>query len=116
MHTDESLTRLESVTSLFGSIMRRFVREVCPAYDTYELPKETEQRIRRAARQAASEGTSVGASSLSSRIPNARRHKTFSLQTYKYHAFADYVASIRRFGTTDVYSTEKVCYLGKLYV
>ncbi|KAH6911621.1 hypothetical protein BKA70DRAFT_1423365 [Coprinopsis sp. MPI-PUGE-AT-0042] len=33
--------------------------------------------------------------------------KTFNLDTYKYHALADYSSSIRRFGTTDSYSTER---------
>jgi hypothetical protein len=34
--------------------------------------------------------------------------KTFNLNTYKYHALADYPSTIRRFGTTDSYSTERV--------
>ncbi|RDB21901.1 hypothetical protein Hypma_011139 [Hypsizygus marmoreus] len=34
------------------------------------------------------------------------RPKTLKLNTYKYHAMGDYVATIRRYGTTDSYSTE----------
>jgi hypothetical protein len=37
-----------------------------------------------------------------------RRIKTFSLDTYKYHSLGDYVGHIRRYGTTDSYSTEPV--------
>jgi hypothetical protein len=40
--------------------------------------------------------------------PAGRRRKTFNLSTYKLHSLGDYVATIRRFGTTDSYSTEPV--------
>ncbi|KAG1857827.1 hypothetical protein F4604DRAFT_1931350 [Suillus subluteus] len=35
-----------------------------------------------------------------------KKKKSFNFHTYKFHALGDYVASIRRFGTTDLYSTE----------
>ena len=38
----------------------------------------------------------------------SRRLKDFSLNTYKVHALGDYTATIRRYGTTDSYSTEPV--------
>ena len=38
----------------------------------------------------------------------ARREAKFSLSTYKHHALGDYVQAIRRYGTTDSYSTESV--------
>jgi hypothetical protein len=38
----------------------------------------------------------------------ARREARFNLFTYKHHAFGDYVWTIRRYGTTDSYSTEPV--------
>jgi hypothetical protein len=38
-----------------------------------------------------------------------RRPKTLNLNTYKFHALGDYVNTIRKFGTTDSYSTEPVC-------
>jgi hypothetical protein len=40
-----------------------------------------------------------------------RRFKKFNLNTYKHHALGDYVETIRRFGTTDSYSTEPVSIL-----
>lgn len=47
-----------------------------------------------------------------------RRRKTFSLATYKHHSYGDYVATIRKYGTTDSYSTEVVrdvsCFLTQI--
>ena len=39
---------------------------------------------------------------------SARQPKQLNLNTYKYHALGDYVRTIRRFGTTDSYSTQPV--------
>jgi hypothetical protein len=39
-----------------------------------------------------------------------RQPKELSLSTYKLHALGDYVHTIRRFGTTDSYSTQPVSY------
>jgi hypothetical protein len=44
----------------------------------------------------------------SERSVAARKDKPFILKTYKFHALGDYVATIKRFGTTDSYSTEIV--------
>jgi hypothetical protein len=40
----------------------------------------------------------------------APRLKEFSFETYKLHALGDYSSTIRRYGTTDSYSTEPVSY------
>lgn len=40
--------------------------------------------------------------------PPRRRRKTMNLNTYKVHALGDYVETIRKYGTTDSYSTELV--------
>ena len=39
---------------------------------------------------------------------DGRRIKKFNLWTYKYHTLGDYADTIRRYGTTDSYSTEPV--------
>lgn len=39
---------------------------------------------------------------------STRRLKTLNLDTYKYHSLGDYADMIRRYGTTDSYSTEIV--------
>jgi hypothetical protein len=41
--------------------------------------------------------------------PIKKRKKTLKISTYKFHALADYVRTIRMFGTTDSYSTQTVC-------
>jgi hypothetical protein len=38
----------------------------------------------------------------------SRHKKTFNLNTYKLHALGNYTMTIRRYGTTDSYSTEMV--------
>jgi hypothetical protein len=38
----------------------------------------------------------------------ARKPKQLNLKTYKYHSLGDYVDTIKRFGTTDSYSTQGV--------
>lgn len=40
---------------------------------------------------------------------STKHKKTFNLQTYKLHALGDYTTTIRKYGTTDSYSTEMVC-------
>jgi hypothetical protein len=40
--------------------------------------------------------------------PLTRHPKTLNLNTYKHHALGDYSATIRKYGTTDSYSTEPV--------
>jgi hypothetical protein len=45
---------------------------------------------------------------LPSEHKGSRLRKSFNLATYKYHALANYAHTIRRFGTTDSYSTERV--------
>lgn len=39
---------------------------------------------------------------------SGRRCKSFNLNTYKLHSYGDYVDTIRKYGTTDSYSTELV--------
>ena len=41
---------------------------------------------------------------------SGRQPKQFNLNTYKFHALGDYCNTIRRFGTTDSYSTQPVSY------
>ncbi|KAG2120548.1 uncharacterized protein F5147DRAFT_766462 [Suillus discolor] len=39
-------------------------------------------------------------------LQQLRKGKSFNFHTYKFHALGDYMTTIRRFGTTDSYSTE----------
>jgi hypothetical protein len=60
--------------------------------------------------QISGTSTDQAGSTANSRLRNnKRRQKSFSLNTYKVHALGDYATTIRRYGTTDSYSTEPVC-------
>ncbi len=111
LHSDTSLTALERITSLLGQTMRTFVRRVCAAFDTRELPKETMARHRRAG-AAASKAANANATNTSTPRPPQRKvpakTKKFNLCTYKYHRMADYPRAIRRFGPTDNFTTQTV--------
>jgi len=97
MHTDPTLEILSHVTTSLGNSFRVFVGKTCAAFQTRELERE------RVARQRRQEKTAVQKASESSRKP-----KQLNLKTYKYHSLGDYVETIRRFGTTDSYSTQSV--------
>ena len=47
MHTDPTLSFLDSVTTILGQELCRFRRTVCSAYATKDLPKETAARGRK---------------------------------------------------------------------
>lgn len=54
------------------------------------------------------ESTTPEAGQLGATISDERAWKTFSLDTYKAHSLGDYVEAIKRYGTTDSFSTETV--------
>jgi hypothetical protein len=91
LHTDETLKILDTLTMLLGSQLREFRKTTCAAYETFESPREANSRQRRG--KAASSG---------------KKSKAFNLNTFKIHSLGDYVETIRRYGTTDSYSTEPV--------
>lgn len=84
LHTETTLSLLEAVTKEFGYLIRQFRDKTSDKYNTVELPHGADAR---------------------KRGPNSPKKKTLNLNTYKFHALADYVATIRLFGTTDSYST-----------
>jgi hypothetical protein len=77
--------------------VRKFRDITKSAFATFELPQETQARKRR----------SKGKETERTSNP-ARKPKTLNLFTYKWHALADYVRSIRFFGGTDGFSTQLV--------
>ncbi|KII92298.1 hypothetical protein PLICRDRAFT_104196, partial [Plicaturopsis crispa FD-325 SS-3] len=95
LHTDTTLRLLETVTTEYGKVMRKFASITCAAFATKELPKEIAARARRKAKRAAEQATV--------------NHKDFNLNTYKHHSISgDYVPAIRLYGTTNSYSTRAV--------
>jgi len=104
---------MESVTTVLGQELRRFVKDTCSRFKTTELPKEYAARGRRQSRKEAQnpEGTSNTAPKTGERKP-----KTLNLSVYKIHALGDYVSTIRLFGTTDSFSSQIVSLVSTLFI
>jgi hypothetical protein len=147
MHTESTLTLMDTVTTQVAHATRKFRDDTASAFTTVELPKEAAARQRskkkgQAKTGSAHQGPSTlvpvqpstlytapapmpGPSQLHSETgapqtptppapPNdtlpakETKRKMLNLNTYKFHALADYVQTIRMFGTTDSYSTQSV--------
>lgn len=103
IHSEITLELLQVETVRLGEELRRFQKDVCPHYDTYESDRETQARIRAAAARAHAQGKAQA-----SEGSGGKKRKAFNLQTSKIHALGDYVEEIRLYGTTDGYSTHPV--------
>ncbi|KAF9033895.1 hypothetical protein BJ165DRAFT_1396369 [Panaeolus papilionaceus] len=110
LHTSSTLAALKAQTRELGFALRGFVKDVCPAYDAKELPREEAARARRQANNA-KKGMST--SKKKSKRPAADDEsedntttKVLNLFTYKLHALGDYVDAIWQFGPSDNYSTQ----------
>ena len=106
MHTEGTLALLDHAATALGEELRKFSQETCPAFKTRELKQEAEARARRESKKAADSRT---LSNAPQRSIHCRKPKTFNLDTYKIHAIGDYASTIRKYGTTDSYTTEIVC-------
>jgi hypothetical protein len=91
---------MDEATASLGEAFRDFSHNICPAYNTKELHRETDARCRRQSKRVNPSKTKPS--------DGEPLKKVFNLQTYKYHALDDYAGTIRRFGTTDSYSTSIV--------
>lgn len=105
MHTDSTLELLSQLTIALGARIREFQEKTCSAFLTHELERERAARVRR---QDKKKKVTAANNSDPQKSSSGRQPKGFSLKTYKYHALADYCDTIRRFGTTDSYSTQSV--------
>ena len=121
MHTDVTLELLSQVTISFGTRIRAFQEKTCAAFSTHELAREQGAQVRRQdkikkataeTKSNAQKGTKATTKTISQpqKTSSGRQPKQFNLNTYKYHALGDYCNTIRRFGTTDSYSTQPVGY------
>lgn len=104
IHTDTTLERLDQLTTKLGQTIRKFTNVTCQAFKTRELPRETEARARRKAKKNSIK--ELEASAL--KINTTPKIKQFNMSTPKLHFLGDYVSTIKRFGTTDSYSTQAV--------
>ena len=105
MHTDTTLDALSLATTSLASSLQEFQKNTCTVFQTRELERECAARLRHKEKTIAKDGTGPGLAAPSN---NMRKPKHLNLKTYKYHALGDYVSTIRRFGTTDSYSTQPV--------
>ncbi len=108
MHTDTSLKVFGGVTKEAGCLLRHFVNTVCNNFNTEETLTEAAARVRqeeRAFAKAKKEGKTPGGK----QKKQTKMKKKFNLSTYKLHALGDYPWTIWNFGTTDSYSTQRVC-------
>ena len=137
MHNDCTLDVMDNTTVSLGEKLREFSETTCPAFITRELEREVRARSRREAKKAANQKSSAKHSqngayrqaaphfqsadahpddqvqpTVEFKEPTmdgqARYLKHFNLNTYKIHSLGDYTATIRKYGTTDSYSTELV--------
>ncbi|KAH6893803.1 hypothetical protein BKA70DRAFT_1534526 [Coprinopsis sp. MPI-PUGE-AT-0042] len=136
MHHEGTLDLLESATINLGSQFRKFQTETCQQVKTVELQREAQARARRnAAKQTSgprsksspdhnpeadasgdpeantpnnpeADTSSTPSANRPASSPSSRRPKKFSLSTPKYHSLGHYAANIRRYGTTDSYTSE----------
>lgn len=107
LHTETTLNDFDNSTTRLGKVLRKFRREVCGKFHTFDLPREAAARSRRKRTQAGKgkQGQNKDASEGTGSTPKQR---TFNMSTYKLHSLGDYVRSIWLFGTTDNYSTQVV--------
>jgi hypothetical protein len=109
MHSTSTLTVFDGVTKILGQLLRRFNDHVCPKYNTRETPSETKKRTSRNASEAAKK-VSQRPANLKDTEKIAPTKRNFNLAAYKPHALGHYSSWIRRFGTTDSYSTQTVLF------
>jgi hypothetical protein len=104
-HTDTTLRLFEAATISLGDQVRKFKTEVCPNFATVDTPREAGARARR---KAANSAGGASKSSNTGKRKESKGQREFNLNTYKFHALADYVSTIRRLGTIDNYNTQNV--------
>jgi len=117
LHSESTLSELETSTERLGSLLRKFKHDVCSAYHTRDLPSEEAARGKREARQAAKKSQTESATQSTTSNPagvgkptkkTATKFPEFNMETYKMHSLGDYLTTIRGFGTIDNTSSQAV--------
>ena len=110
LHVDKTLDSFEIVTTDLGRLGRRFARVSAEKFAPEPTPEEQASAARQRTRAATKKQTR------SQTVPRkqgrsrkkGKTKKVLNLFTYKWHALGDYVRWIRRYGTTDNYTTQMV--------
>jgi hypothetical protein len=100
MHTDSSLALLDEVTTGLGYALRHLATTVSSNFPTCETPAEYAK-----CQRTSSTSTTQG-----------RQPKGLNLCTIKLHSLGDYVSTIKRYGTTENYSTGSVSQRPPIYI
>lgn len=108
LYTESTLYALKTSTTRLGHVLRHFKSKTCNKFDTRELPSEKAARGRRDAAAAAKNTKHQTSERDSTKTSRPQTVRTFSLTTYKLHALGDYVDAIRKFGTSDGFTTQTV--------
>jgi len=101
---------LENSTTRLGELLRSFQSDVCPAYQTFDLPAEEAARVGRRAAAAKKKGEVVdqGKGKQKAMGLESKKPRTFNLNTYKTHALGAYAKAIRLYGSPDNYNSQTV--------
>lgn len=105
LHTDDTLKIMDQVTVALGNQLREFQKITCTSIETQELKCEAEAHQ---CRQAKKQSIGPNSSTQNAGAVSSCQLKMLNLETYKLHTLGDYTTTIRRYGTTDSYSTEMV--------
>ena len=118
LHTETNVCDLESSTARLGELLRRFESDVCPAYQTFDLPVEEAARVRRRAAAVKKMGvaTDQGKGKQKATSLGSKKPRTFNLSTYKIHALGAYAKAIRLYGSPDNYNSQTVRSLNSFYL
>lgn len=115
LHTDTTLSNLETSSMRLCDLLRKFKTEVCSAFITQDLPSEEAARGRRQAAMAqkTAEAQKTARQAPQAHVPLEKKEKlrTFNMETYKLHSLPDVPAAIRAFGVTENTSTKNVWFL-----
>ncbi|KAF5335261.1 hypothetical protein D9758_016234 [Tetrapyrgos nigripes] len=102
-HTDSSLSTFKQATKDLGRAFRTFAKDTSRAFETVELPREREARIRREAKKSTRGGRKFQGPSTSKK---KSRLRTFNNNTAKTHALGDYPWAVKYYSTLDSFDTK----------
>ncbi|KAI9570024.1 hypothetical protein HD554DRAFT_2019295, partial [Boletus coccyginus] len=95
LHTETTLNDFDNCTTRLGKALRKFRRDVCGKFRTFDLPRESAARSRRQGTRTM-KGKQKQKSDGNEDI--SPKQRSFNMSTYKLHALGHYVQSIWLFG------------------
>lgn len=101
LHTEVTIAIFRAATTEVTAAIRYFANTTCERYETHELAKEVDARVRREEKI------------VNGPPPNRERKVVHynTPHTYKFHGMPDYPDSIEEIGTTDNVNSQVVCIL-----